>query len=31
MTTAGSNYDTLLGIYTGNSVGALTLIGRNEF
>jgi hypothetical protein len=30
MTTAGSNFDTLLGIYTGNSVGALTLIGRND-
>jgi hypothetical protein len=30
MTTAGSNYDTLLGIYTGNSVSALTLIGKND-
>jgi hypothetical protein len=30
MTTAGSNYDTLLGVYTGNSVGGLTLIGRND-
>ena len=30
MTTAGSDFDTLLAVYTGNSVGALTLIGRND-
>lgn len=30
MTTAGSNFDTLLGIYTGNSVGALTAIAKND-
>jgi hypothetical protein len=29
-TTAGSDYDTLLGVYTGNNVGSLTLIGRND-
>jgi hypothetical protein len=28
--TSGSNYDTVLGIYIGNNVGALTLIGSND-
>ncbi|MDT5061462.1 MAG: hypothetical protein QOH63_1921, partial [Acidobacteriota bacterium] len=30
ITTAGSSYDTMLGVYTGNSVNALTLIGHND-
>jgi hypothetical protein len=30
MTTIGSNFDTLLGVYTGNSVGGLTLIKDND-
>ena len=29
-TTIGSNYDTLLGIYTGSSVSGLSLIGAND-
>jgi hypothetical protein len=28
--TAGSNFDTLLGVYTGSSVSALTTIGSND-
>lgn len=28
--TAGSNFDTLLGVYTGSSVGALTAIASND-
>lgn len=28
--TSGSNYDTMLAVYTGNSVGGLTLIVRND-
>ncbi|HKY29628.1 MAG TPA: NF038122 family metalloprotease [Pyrinomonadaceae bacterium] len=28
--TSGSNYDTVLGIYTGSAVGSLTLIGAND-
>lgn len=28
--TAGSSFDTLLGVYTGSSVGALTLIASND-
>jgi hypothetical protein len=28
--TAGSGFDTLLGVYTGSNVGALTLIGSND-
>lgn len=28
--TAGSNYDTLLAVYTGNSVSSLTLVGSND-
>lgn len=28
--TAGSNYDTLLGVYTGTAVNALTTIGAND-
>ncbi len=28
--TSGSNYDTLLAVYTGNSVSALNLIARND-
>jgi subtilisin family serine protease len=28
--TAGSNYDTLLGVYTGTAVNALTTIGTND-
>jgi hypothetical protein len=28
--TAGSSFDTLLGVYTGSSVGALTLAGSND-
>jgi hypothetical protein len=30
MTTIGSNFDTLLGVYTGNSVGSLTLVADND-
>ena len=30
ITTAGSDYDTLLAVYTGNSVGALTAIAKND-
>ncbi|MCM3872695.1 MAG: hypothetical protein ND895_18595 [Pyrinomonadaceae bacterium] len=30
ITTAGSNYDTVLGVYTGTAVGSLTLIARND-
>ena len=30
MTTIGSNFDTLLGVYTGNSVGGLTLVKDND-
>ncbi|MCA1621345.1 MAG: M12 family metallo-peptidase [Acidobacteria bacterium] len=30
ITTAGSGFDTLLGVYTGSSVGALTLIAGND-
>ncbi len=30
ITTAGSDYDTMLGVYTGNSVGALTAIAKND-
>lgn len=30
VTTLGSNFDTTLGIYTGTSVGALTLIAAND-
>ncbi|MEK6280494.1 MAG: DUF4214 domain-containing protein [Acidobacteriota bacterium] len=30
MTTAGSNYDTLLAVYTGNAVGSLTSIIKND-
>jgi hypothetical protein len=30
LTTAGSNYDTLLGVYTGSSVSGLTLIVKND-
>jgi hypothetical protein len=30
ITTDGSDYDTLLAIYTGNSVGGLTLIANND-
>ncbi len=29
-TTAGSSFDTVLAIYTGTSVGALTVIGKND-
>ncbi|HKS30068.1 MAG TPA: NF038122 family metalloprotease [Pyrinomonadaceae bacterium] len=29
-TTKGSSYDTVLGIYTGSSVGGLTVIGKND-
>lgn len=29
-TTAGSGYDTVLAVYTGNAVNALTLIARND-
>src|SRR6266487_5781463 len=28
--TSGSNFDTLLGVYTGNAVGALTLVGHDD-
>jgi hypothetical protein len=30
MTTAGSSFDTLLGVYTGGSVGALTTVAGND-
>ncbi len=30
ITTAGSNYDTVLAVYTGTAVGSLTLIVRND-
>jgi hypothetical protein len=30
VSTAGSNFDTLLGVYTGGSVGALSLVGSND-
>lgn len=30
LATAGSNFDTLLGLYTGNAVDALTQIGAND-
>jgi hypothetical protein len=30
ITTAGSNFDTVLGVYTGNSVGTLTTIAKND-
>ncbi len=30
ITTAGSNFDTLLGVYTGSSVGALATIASND-
>lgn len=30
ITTDGSDYDTLLAVYTGNSVGGLTLIDKND-
>jgi hypothetical protein len=30
ITTAGSNYDTVLGVYTGSAVNALSLIGEND-
>ncbi len=30
ITTAGSNYDTMLGVYTGTSVGSLTVIAKND-
>jgi hypothetical protein len=30
ITTAGSNFDTVLAVYQGNSVGALTTIGKND-
>jgi Calx-beta domain len=30
ITTAGSDYDTLLAVYVGNSVGGLALLGRND-
>ena len=30
ITTSGSNFDTLLAVYTGTSVGALTLIASND-
>ena len=29
-TTAGSGYDTVLGVYTGNAVNSLSLLGRND-
>jgi len=29
-TTEGSNFDTLLGVYTGSSVGSLTLVASND-
>jgi hypothetical protein len=30
ITTAGSGYDTVLGVYTGNAVNSLALIGKND-
>ena len=30
ITTLGSNFDTLLAVYTGNSVGALTALAKND-
>jgi Calx-beta domain-containing protein len=30
ITTAGSDFDTVLGVYVGNSVGSLTLIARSD-
>ena len=30
VSTAGSNFDTLLGVYTGSSVSALTLVAGND-
>ncbi|HKR14418.1 MAG TPA: NF038122 family metalloprotease [Pyrinomonadaceae bacterium] len=30
VTTAGSTYDTIMGVYTGNAVNSLTLIGKND-
>ena len=30
ITTAGSNFDTVLAVYTGNSVGTLTAIAKND-
>ena len=30
ITTAGSDYDTMLGVYTGNAVGGLTTIAKND-
>ena len=30
ITTAGSDYDTMLGVYTGNAVGSLTKIASND-
>ena len=30
LTTTGSNFDTLLGVYTGSAVSALTLIAAND-
>jgi hypothetical protein len=30
VTTAGSNFDTLLGVYTGTSVAGLTLVAQND-
>ncbi|HJP90527.1 MAG TPA: NF038122 family metalloprotease [Pyrinomonadaceae bacterium] len=30
ITTAGSGFDTVLAVYTGNSVGALTVVGKND-
>ncbi len=30
LTTAGSDYDTMLGVYTGNAVGGLTEIGKHD-
>lgn len=30
ITTAGSNFDTLLGVYTGNIVGSLTALAKND-
>jgi hypothetical protein len=30
LSTQGSNFDTLLGVYTGSSVGALSLVVSND-
>ncbi len=30
ITTVGSNFDTLLGVYTGNTVNALTVVAKND-